>query len=76
MINIQIQTFQSQKKITNRQNTILPQAIHYWESALMVRPLNVPIRLSRYAVSAELSPSALHLFISLSLDTFTNWKEA
>src|SRR5207237_750278 len=28
-------------------DTIIPKAIHYWESALLVRPLSVPIRLSR-----------------------------
>ncbi|XP_022253400.1 leishmanolysin-like peptidase isoform X1 [Limulus polyphemus] len=28
-------------------NTILPQAVDYWQKALFVRPMNVPIRLNR-----------------------------
>lgn len=36
--------------IESVQNTILPQALHYWERALYVKPLHVPIRLNRYKV--------------------------
>lgn len=43
------QLFMSILNISLFQNTVLPQALSYWEKALFVKPLNVPIKLNRLA---------------------------